>query len=148
MLLGGRLFDAAVGMGARRMLRQPGIAFLIASASMSAALFVPVSWLSILLLVPSMFAFAFMMPWGFGAAHLLAGRGNEAMATSLVMIGSGLLGPAFGPLLVGVLSDAATAMQFENGIALGLLTVPVASLLTGLALFVGDRRVVRALRRY
>ncbi|APZ52265.1 MFS transporter [Salipiger abyssi] len=148
MLLGGRLFDAAVGMGARRMLRQPGIAFLIASASMSAALFVPVSWLSILLLVPSMFAFAFMMPWGFGAAHLLAGRGNEAMATSLVMIGSGLLGPAFGPLLVGVLSDAATAMKFENGIALGLLTVPVASLLTGLALFVGDRRVVSALRRY
>jgi hypothetical protein len=43
--------------------------------------------------------FAFMMPWGFGAAHLVAGKGKEAMETSLVMIGSGPLRPAFGPLI-------------------------------------------------
>lgn len=43
---------------------------------------------------------------GFGAAHLVAGEGREAMTTSLVMIGSGLLGPAIGPLLIYAAIDA------------------------------------------
>jgi hypothetical protein len=94
-----------------------------------------------------MLSFAFMLPWGFGAAHLLAGKGNEAMATSLVMIGSGLLGPALGPLIVGMISDAATAMQIPNGLAFGMLTVPVASVLTGIAMLIANRRIAVSLRQ-
>ncbi len=146
-LVGGRWFDRAVRSGTGRVLGPPGVLFLIASLTTTVALFVPIGWLSILLLVPGMLSFSFMMPWGFGAAHLVAGKGREAMATSLVMVGSGLLGPAFGPLVVGVISDAATAAQIPNGLGLGLLTVPVASVLTGLAMLIGNRRIAISLRR-
>jgi hypothetical protein len=59
-----------------------------------------------------------MLPWAFGAAHLVAGEGKQAQASSLVMIGSGLLRPALGPLIVGMVSDAVTAAQVANGLGL------------------------------
>lgn len=67
------------------------------------------------------------------------------MATSIVMIGSGLLGPALGPLIVGMISDAATTAQLANGLGLGLLTVPVASVLSGLALLIANQRIAAVL---
>ncbi|WJR69478.1 MFS transporter [Neorhizobium sp. CSC1952] len=146
-LIGGRLFDRAVRSGTGRVLGPPAILLMIASLTTAAALFAPVGWLSILLFVPGMLSFAFLLPWCFGAAHLVAGRGKEAMATSLAMIGSGLLGPALGPLIVGMISDAATLAQIPNGLGLGLLTVPVAGILTGLAMLIADRRIAVALRR-
>jgi predicted MFS family arabinose efflux permease len=144
-LVGGRLFVRAVRSGTGRVLGPPSILFLIASMTTTAALFVPVGWISIVLMIPCMLSFSFLLPWGFGAAHLLAGRGKEAMATSLIMIGSGLLGPALGPLIVGMISDTATSAQIPNGLAFGLLTVPVASVLTGLALWKANRRVAASL---
>lgn len=145
-LVGGRMFDRAVRAGTGRVLGPPGVVFLLASTTTAVALFVPVAWISILLLVPSMLSFAFMLPWGFGAAHLVAGKGMEAMATSLVMIGSGLLGPAFGPLIVGMVSDTATAAQIPNGLGLGLLIVPVASFITGTTMLIANRRIAASLR--
>ena len=145
---GGRWFDRAVRSGTGRVLGPPGILFLIASVTTTAALYAPTGWVSIALFVPSMLSFAFMMPWGFGAAHLVAGRGKEAMATSLVMMGSGLFGPAFGPLIVGVISDVGTAAQIPNALGLGLLTVPVASVLTGLAFLTANKRVAVFLQRW
>lgn len=94
-----------------------------------------------------MLSFSFMMPWGFGAAHLVAGPGRQAQASSLVMIGVGLVGPALGPILVGVLSDTATAANIRNGLGLGLLIVPLGSALAGLAFLVANRRVADALRK-
>jgi predicted MFS family arabinose efflux permease len=145
-LIGGRLFDRAVRSGTGRVLGPPAILFMVASLTTTAALFAPVGWLSILLFVPGMLSFAFLLPWCFGAAHLVAGRGKEAMATSLAMIGSGLLGPALGPLIVGMISDAATLAQVPNGLGLGLLTVPVASILTGIAMLVANQHIAVALR--
>ncbi|TCT03250.1 putative MFS family arabinose efflux permease [Aquabacter spiritensis] len=146
-LLGGRMFDRAVQSGTGRLLGPPGLVFLVASVTTTGALFAPMGWLTVMLLVPSMLSFAFLLPWGFGTAHLVAGTGKEAMASSLVMIGSGLLGPAFGPLIVGMISDAARAAQIPGGLALGLLIVPVASILSAIALLVADRRVAGVLRR-
>lgn len=140
-LVGGRWFDRAVSSGSGSLLAPPAILFLIASVTTSAALFAPTSWMSVALLVPGMLSFAFMMPWAFGAAHLVAGEGKQAQASSLVMIGSGLLGPALGPLFVGMVSDAATAAQIPNGLAFGLLIVPVASVLTGIAMLIASRRI-------
>lgn len=145
-LLGGRLFDRALRSGTGRVLGPPAILFMIASLTTTAALFAPVGWLSILLFVPGMLSFAFLLPWCFGAAHLVAGKGKEAMATSLAMIGSGLLGPALGPLIVGMISDAATMAQVPNGLGLGLLTVPVASILTGIAMLIANARIAATLR--
>jgi predicted MFS family arabinose efflux permease len=146
-LLGGRWFDGAVRSGTGRVLGPPGILFLIASVTTTAALFAPAGWISILLLVPGMLSFSFMMPWAFGAAHLVAGPGKQAQASSLVMIGSGLLGPALGPLIVGMVSDAATTAQISNGLGLGLLIVPIASVLTGLAMLIANQRIAVSLRQ-
>ncbi|WP_244430049.1 hypothetical protein [Bradyrhizobium liaoningense] len=146
-LIGGRWFDRAVRSGSGKVLGPPAILFLIASTTTAAALFASIGWLSILLLVPSMLSFAFLLPWGFGAAHLVAGKGKEAMASSLVMIGSGLFGPAIGPLIVSLISDAATKAQMPNGLAIGMLTVPVASAVTGIVLLIANRQIAASLRR-
>jgi predicted MFS family arabinose efflux permease len=144
---GGRWFDYAVRSGSGKVLGPPATLFLMASITTTAALFAPVGWMSIALFVPSMLSFSFMLPWGFGAAHLVAGPGRQAQASSLVMIGSGLVGPALGPLFVGMVSDAASAADIPNGLALGLLIVPLASVLSGLALLVANHRVGTFLRQ-
>ena len=146
-LIGGRWFDRVVRSGSGRVLGPPAVLFLAASTTTAAALFTPIGWLSISLLVPSMLSFAFLLPWGFGAAHLVAGKGKEAMASSLVLIGSGLFGPAIGPVLVGSISDAATNAQIPNGLAIGMLIVPVASAVTGVVLLFANRRIPASLRR-
>lgn len=140
-VVGGRMFDRAVQSGTGRVLGPPAYLFLVASATTTAALFAPTGWLAVMLLIPGMLSFAFMLPWAFGASHLVAGKGREAQATSIVMVGSGLMGPALGPLLVGLVSDSAAAAQIPNGLALGLLTVPAASVATALAMLVANRRI-------
>lgn len=140
-LAGGRLFDRAVLTRSTSLLRPPAIAFLIAAAAMTAALWSPSGGLSVLLFVPAMFAFAFALPYTFGAAHLAAGVGKEAMASSLGMIATGLIGPALGPLMAGMASDWAAGAGSASGLRFGLLIVPVMCVTTGLVYFVAGRRV-------
>jgi predicted MFS family arabinose efflux permease len=141
-LVGGRVFDRTAGLGGRLLLAPPAILFLVASVTTTIALFVPLGWVSVLFLIPAMLSFSFMLPFGFGAAHLVAGKGNEALASGLLMLGSGLLGPALGPLLVGVISDAMTAAGVVNGLAYSLLIVPLASIATGAAMLVASRMML------
>lgn len=145
-LLGGRGFDRAVRSGQGRIIGLPGWLFLISAFTTAAALFAPTGWISIVLFVPTMFAFALLLPWAFGAAHLVAGPGRQAMATSLMLIGSGLVGPALGPVIVGAVSDAAAANGLGNTLGLGLLIVPIASTLTGIATLIANGRIAVALR--
>lgn len=140
-LIGGPWFDRAVRSGRGRVLGPPAILFLIASVTTSAALFAPSGPVSIALMVPAMLSFSFLLPWSFGAAHLVAGEGRQAQASSLVMIGSGLLGPSLGPVIVGLISDAATDAGLANGLGIALLLVPVASVLTGLCMLVANHRI-------
>ena len=145
-LVGGRWFDRVVRSGSGRVLGPPAALFLLAGITSTAALFVPSGWLAIALFVPSMLSFSFLLPWSFGAAHLIAGPGRQAQASSLVLIGSGLFGPALGPLAVGLVSDAATAAAVPNGLGLGLLILPIASVLTAAAMAVANRRIAAVLR--
>lgn len=145
-LLGGRGFDRAVSSGRGRIIGLPGWLFLISAVTTTAALFAPNGWMSILLFVPTMFSFALLLPWAFGAAHLVAGPGKQAMATSLMLIGSGLVGPALGPVIVGAISDTAAAGGLTNTLGLGLLIVPVASALTGVATLIANARIAAILR--
>lgn len=140
-LIGGRGFDRAIRAGTGRLLGEPAALFLISAVTTSAALFAPSGWLSIALMVPAMLSFTFALPYSFGAAHLVAGPGRQAQATSLAMIGSGLLGPALGPVIVGVVSDAVTAAGIANGLGFGLLIVPVAAISAGAACLVANRRL-------
>jgi len=140
-LLGGRSFDRAARSG-RGYLRLPALLFALAGVTTTAALLAPVGWVAVALMAPAMFAFTFIFPFAFGSVHLVAGPGREAMASSLALIGASLIGPALGPLLVGVISDRATAADLPNGLGIGLMIVPVASLLTALACRIAERRMI------
>lgn len=143
-LLGGRAFDRAARAG-RGYLRLPSLLFLVASASTLGALVSPFGWLAVALMAPAMFALTFVLPHAFGSAHLVAGKGREAMASSLALIGTSLIGPALGPLLVGVVSDWAAGSGLPNSLAIGLMIVPLASVLTALACRVADARITSVL---
>jgi MFS family permease len=144
-LLGGRGFDAAAQRKATSLLLVPAIAFGVAAVTTVAALFVSVPWMSIILLIPAMFTFAFTLPYAFGAAHLVAGVGREGIASSLAMIGSGLIGPALGPLLVGLISDFVADAGVTESLSIGLLVVPVACLVTVLT-YLNAGRMIAASR--
>jgi hypothetical protein len=70
---------------------------------------------------------------------------SKANNSSLLLIASGLLGPALAPLFVGLVSDGAAAAQIPNGLGLGLLIGPVASAAAGVATLVANRRIATAL---
>ena len=140
-VVGGRGFDRAVRAGRGQVLRAPSVAFLVAAVATLAALFAPEGWMSIALLAPVMFSFTFMLPWAFGSAHLVAGPGKQALASGVVLIGSGLLGPTLGPLLVGLASDAAAAARIPDSLRWGLLVVPLATACAGIVLLIANRCV-------
>lgn len=140
-LVGGRMFDRAVRRGARHPLLAPAIMLVVGAVSTTAALFAQAGWMAIALFVPTMFGFAFLLPWVFGAGHRIAGPGKEALASSLGLVASGLFGPALAPVLVGLISDNAAGVGLANGLALGLLIGPAFSVLTALALMAAGRRM-------
>lgn len=142
MVLGGRGFDRAMQEGRGQLLRAPALVFLASAFTTVAALLAPVGWMSVALLVPAMFAFSFLLPWAFGAAHFVAGEGKQALASSFVMIGAGLLGPTLGPLIVGMVSDAATSAQLPDGLRWGMLLVPVAIFVASITMLVANRSIV------
>ncbi len=140
-LIGGRMFDRALEKGSPRLFYPPAIVLIMASLTTLTALFIPVGWISIILLVPGMFSFAFLLPYAFGSGHLIAGAGKQALSTSVLMLGSGLLGATISPLVVGWISDLATASHINNGLRIGLLLVPFFSLLTGITGFVVSKKI-------
>jgi predicted MFS family arabinose efflux permease len=140
-ILAGRGFDRAVQSGGRQLLVAPAVVFLASSFTLLFALFTPASWLTIVLFIPTMFAFSFLLPWAFGSAHLIAGAGKEALASSLVLIGSGLLGPTLGPLTVGMISDAVTAAHIADGLRWGMLFIPLACICAGIAMLVANQKL-------
>ncbi|WP_345332661.1 MFS transporter [Mucilaginibacter defluvii] len=140
-VVGGRLFDSAVKRGANRLLHPPAVVFSIAALTTVAGLLAPEGWMSIALFVPVMLAFAFLLPFAFSAGHLIAGPGKHALSSSLLMIASGLLGPALSPLLVGVISDGVSTAYEANGLRWGLMVVPVAGALSSIALFIASKKI-------
>jgi predicted MFS family arabinose efflux permease len=140
-LAGGRGFDRAVRQGTSNLLWQPASLFLAAGGTTVFALFAPLGWVTIILFIPAMLSFSFLLPWAFGVSHLVAGPGKQAMASSLVLIGSSLIGPTLGPLLVGGISDAVNAAQIPHGLRWGMLVVPLTSVITGITLLAANRRL-------
>lgn len=78
----------------------------------------------------------------------MAYESRQAQASSLVTIGSGLLGPASGPVIVGVVGDAVTAAPVPNSLGPGLPAGPdrkrpgrPGPAQTSLALLIANRRI-------
>ncbi|MBE9583291.1 MFS transporter [Mucilaginibacter sp. JRF] len=140
-VVGGRLFDRAVNRGANRLLHPPALLFGVAGITTVAGLLAPEGWMAITLFVPGMLAFAFLLPFAFSAGHLIAGPGKQALSSSLLMIASGLLGPALSPLLVGMISDAVGVIKGVNGLRWGMMVIPVASIFSSIAIFIASKQV-------
>lgn len=140
---GGRGFDRAIRSGHGGLLRWPAVFFLVSGFSTLIALFAASAPVAILMMTPAMISFAFLLPWSFGAAHLVAGDGRQAMASSLLIIASGLLGPATSPVFVGLISDAIGSSGRFNGLQFGLLIAPLAMGIGAICLLVADREVSR-----
>jgi len=140
-LFGGKMFDKIANKGAKGLMNPPATIFIIASITTTMALFMPNSWMSIALLVPGMFSFAFMMPFAFGAGHLVAGPKKQAFSISVLMLGPGLIGGTISPFLVGCISDYATSGHYKNGLQIGLLLVPFFSLLLGCTGFIVSKKI-------
>ena len=140
-LIGGRMFDRIAGNGSKGLMNPPSTIFIMASITTSIAIFMPNSRLAIALLIPGMFSFAFMMPFAFGAGHLVAGPKKQAFSISLLMLGSGLIGATVSPFLAGTISDFATASHMDNGLQTGLLLVPLFSFLLGITGFIVSRKI-------
>jgi predicted MFS family arabinose efflux permease len=143
-VLGGRGYDRAVQAG-RDLLLPPAWLLILGGFTTTAALFAGSALASVLWMLPGMLSFAFLLPWAYGCAHRLAGPGREAQASSLMGLASGLLGAALGPVMVGAISDAATAAHIPNGLGVGLLLVPLASLASGLACLQANRELNQGL---
>ncbi|WP_253183411.1 spinster family MFS transporter [Sphingobium phenoxybenzoativorans] len=143
-IAGGRIFDRAAIGGHRNALLAPGLAFLLAAPAAAIAWFAPGKEVAIVFLALPLFAYVFYIPAAFGMAHVVAGKGNEAVASSVILIGVGLLGASFGPLVVGILSDAFAPIFGVAGLRWALLYVALANLLAGIVLLIANRRFASA----
>ncbi|MBW8201741.1 MFS transporter [Flagellimonas abyssi] len=140
-LLGGRWFDRAVNRGSTKLMNPPAMVLMIAAVSTMLGLFAPSSFMGIALFVPAMFAFAFLLPFAFGSGHMAAGPGKEALATGIFMMGAGMLSAAISPLLVGMISDAASTEPGSNGLRIGMLVVPLFCVFSSVGCFIASDKL-------
>lgn len=140
-LIGGWLFDRGVRTRQRRVLWWPSLSLLLAAPATAAALLVNLSLGSVLLLLPFAFAITFYAPALFSAAHLLAGPGREATASSLLMIAAGIVGGTAGPVLTGFFSDALAPALGADALRWALMLVPLFAAGSGVSLLLADGRL-------
>lgn len=138
-LVGGLVFDRNMRGRRDRLLLWPALTFLIAAPTSTIAWFVPNAIVALVLLAPLSMSFTFYFPGMFGSAHILAGPARHALASSILIIGSGLVGGLAGPVLVGVISDALTPRLGPDSLRYALLFVPVVAALAGAAFFMANR---------
>ena len=146
MIAGGRIFDAYAQRSPGRLMSWPGMSYIVAAPCFLLALFAKSNGLALLMLVPFTFAMAVYMPVIFSGAQRLASPYFRALASSFLLIGSGVIGGTLGPLLVGKTSDLLVARFGPDSLRWALLEVPVASLLTGIAMLATNRALVGAYR--
>lgn len=144
-ILGGVMFDRAVRGSRDRVFLWPAITFFVAAPLTTLAWFAENAAVALGLLVPMGLAVTFYAPALYGGAHMIAGPRNEATATSLLIIGPGLVGASMGPLAVGMISDWLTPDLGVDGLRWALLFVPAVGLLAGGALLMANRHMARAL---
>ena len=142
-VIGGRIFDARKRHGGTRALWVPAASFLLAAPLTAATWLADSGWLAMALLVPVVFAYVVYTPTTFGIAHLIAGPGNQGVASSLLMLGGSLIGASIGPLAVGALSDRLLAAHGVDGLRWALLLVPAANVLAALTFLQANRRLRR-----
>jgi MFS family permease len=75
----------------------------------------------------------------FAAVISMAPANMRAVSVSIIVLFTGLVGQIFGPLVVGMLSDALAASQGANAIRYSLLVMPSCTLLGALCFLMASR---------
>jgi MFS family permease len=151
ILLGGFLTDMLARRDARWLLRLPAAVCLLAAPAEVLFLFGGgrAAWMTGFGLT-SFFALAHQAPT-FAAAMGIARVGMRAVAISMLVLASGLLGQIVGPLLVGVLNDHLDASLGGSAVRYSLLLVAICLAGASLAFFAASAYLPtdeqRALRR-
>ena len=138
-LVGGLVFDRNMRGQRDRLLLWPALTFLIAAPTSMIAWFVPDAIVTLVLLAPLSMSFTFYFPGMFGSAHILAGPARHALASSILIIGSGLVGGLAGPVVVGMISDGLAPRLGPDSLRYALLFVPVVAALAGAAFLMANR---------
>jgi len=135
ILLGGFLSDALGRRDERWLLRLPAAVCLLAAPAEVLFLFggERPAWMIGFGLM-SFFALAHQAPI-FAAAMSTARAGMRAVAISMLVLASGLLGQIIGPLLVGVLNDHLHPALGDSAVRYSLLLVAFSLSAAGLAFF-------------
>ena len=75
----------------------------------------------------------------FAAVISMAPENMRAVSVSIVVLFTGLVGQIFGPLVVGILSDALTASHGANAIRYSLLVMPLCIFFGALCFLMASR---------
>jgi len=75
----------------------------------------------------------------FAAAISMVPSGMRAVSVSIVVLFTGLVGQIFGPLMVGMLSDALTPSHGVNAIRYSMLVVALCTLMGGVCFLIAAR---------
>lgn len=142
-VLGGYAYDRQTRAGTARRLRLSVASMLLAVPTSLAAYFADGATPALALLIPTSFALTYYTSALYGAAHLQAGQGREATASSLLIIGAGLFGGILGPLAVGSISDLLAPQFGTASLRWGMIVVPVSMLLASFALWRADLHASR-----
>lgn len=144
-IIGGMVFDSNMRGKRDRLLFWPALSFFLAAPTSLIAWFVHDPVLTLVLLSPISLAITFYFPAMFGSAHIIAGPTRHAMASSLLIIGSGLVGGLAGPVVVGMISDTLAPRFGPESLRYALIFVPVVASLAGAAFYMANRKLATEL---
>jgi predicted MFS family arabinose efflux permease len=125
----------------RLALRLAGAAFIFSSMLVVVAYQVESAGLSLLLLGFFNFCAVFYMPSGFNTVQMLAPPDKRALASSLVVLGVGLVGGSLGPTSAGLLSDLMTPAFGVDALGYALSFAAIPLVWSGIHLLIAARRL-------
>jgi MFS family permease len=143
-IVGGRLGDRIGMRDVRALALIPAVGAVLCASSYVVMFTLPSAlWSLVTFAVASFFS---TMWWGPGTLGMqrLAGSHGKATALAVALFLNSAIGMSFGPLLIGMASDAfAPTMGQGEGLRLGILCGLSAGLLSGLAYWLASRRIAQ-----
>lgn len=147
-LVGGVIFDRNMRGKRDSLLLWPATTFLVAAPTSLLAWFAADPVIALALLAPISLSFTFYFPAMYGSAHIIAGPSRHATASSLLIIGSGLVGGLAGPVLVGMISDGLAPHFGAESLRYALIFVPIVATLAGAAFLMANRALAGELENH
>ncbi|WP_336982062.1 MFS transporter [Altererythrobacter fulvus] len=141
VLAGGLVIDRLLARSPRWRVNLPALACVILAPVEVAFLLSDVQWIWMAAFAAS--AFLTLVHQGplFALVTEVASSRMRAVAIATIVLFSGLLGQAIGPLIVGMLNDHLAASVGDTAIRYSMLVIALTAALAGLAIFMAGRHL-------